>query len=214
MNSRRRSLTGVQYDNTERDVSYAYRLRGIRVGSWVNVIYWADDATPDGALNAASPFVVVAISKMSESANTFRVADEQGRTRWAYKVDLHDADPGKILTERVVTIQQDHRAKMEEIGQKAMDLAAEHDWCEVVSAALAEMDVPVPAKSATLRFSVEINVDDISPDLQQRINYSKDGHGDDEWICNTYSFDRLEGDRDGGEVTDVSVTLESAELNE
>lgn len=45
-----------------------------------------------------------------------------------------------------------------QVGLRAMELARDHDWCEVVERALRDMDIPVPAQEVTFSVVVEFEI--------------------------------------------------------
>lgn len=108
--------------------------------------------------------------------------------------------------ERIRTLLTDHEAFKRGVGEKAMELAEEHDWCSVVEGALGEMGVEVPTREHEVRVTVELVF----------TGQSSNRHPDTGWAHSSIVVDEDDGEATiklDGDWENVAVAVDGYSVN-
>lgn len=184
-------MYGTDRTEFDRRDTYLGRVRGARRGSQVVVDMWS---SPDEDTVMYDDLMVQKVSDDARSEKTFWVIDVNGNGRWAYKVT---PKPGDYFT----MLQRERReaeAFRQQVVEKAVELAEEHDWCEVVEDALTDLGLEVPKADVEFTMEVRFRATGVSREMRRRV---KEGLLD-EWVSGSFQID-VSADNDGGEPDEV-----------
>ena len=92
----------------------------------------------------------------------------------------------KHANENLVRQVEGFDARLEEIGERAMELAEEHGWCGVISEALEEMAIPTPEREHEITIKIKANTTVVSSDVDQMVRESL-LHPVSEWLDGDWS---------------------------
>lgn len=106
------------------------------------------------------------------------------------------------LTNALETEKIRHNEHLVRIGEKAMSLAGQHGWCEVVEEGLVGMGVPVPSNKYVVEMTVRVEVEG-SRSFARYVNERKD-----DCIAETF---QITHDEDVENMIDCDVSVTSVE---
>lgn len=143
--------------------------------------------------------VLLSETPQSTTESTEAVTEEQSEGRMYTQQQLDTA---------VTEARRKHEQYLQDfkrgVAEKASELAAEHNWCDVVDRALEDLDIDPIEKSAEIELRVFVKADRVSHDFRQ--------HADDfDWIRSSIEID-VSGDNDCGDVEVVRAEVVAVEM--
>lgn len=207
-------MSGHDVSKEERLRTWPERSKGVLVGSLVTVTKWSTQVGHDGNLDLATILVVLKMNGDYDSERSFLVADQHGRTRWAYMVELLGTDPSR-RAEKAEQRAVRYRTELDEFREKvavtAQDLSEEYGWCEVVDTALKDLglDEFLRGREVDITMTVKFRASNISKEMRDRL---RNNSTEDDWVRGSWSVS-VSGDEDGGETEEATVvSIEEAEF--